>query len=469
MRLSDTSRPIDDNMRKLLSALLILFIISPLAALTCADLQSALLQNNPDILKARQEVSKALLDVKDAKAGYTPTIDLTITGSYIANPIDPIRINLGDYIDTSAYGVRNDYITLYEGQESMYYQFSLSLTQPVYTWGKLDNAVKLYQQVYEARILQLQDASEKAVTELNTRVAALHYLLEIKEVLKEQVTIVSRLVELADDAMNNGMMLETQALSVKVQARQLDVAVAQIDRQITLMMTELRNLTGLATLEASDIEFDEASLDSLVAQLRESDYSLLSAKILSDSRTTFRLLSALSEIASLTNRIAKGSVNWKPDVALVVNADYTGSRLPLVETDWYGKDDWSATITIALKTTVLDGGKAVRNVTRTETEMEGAEIDIASAKAKVGSAMDESWTNLAVLGAQIDYQEALGRQLDAQSEVNRNLLDTGYGSESDFLQGQLERNNCTVEILKDRIELAAAAWTLMYLQGEVSL
>ncbi|MBR6348087.1 MAG: TolC family protein [Spirochaetales bacterium] len=456
-------------MKKLLFPLLLFVNVMTLCALTVTDLEKAMLSSSPDILKARQEVSKALLDVKDAKAGFTPTIDLTITGSYIANPIDPIRINLGDYIDTTAYGVGNDYITLYSGQESMYYQFSLSLTQPVFTWGKLTNAVKLYQQIYEARILQLQDASEKAATEIRTRAAAVHYLLGIREVLEKQVSTVSRLVELADDAQKNGMMLETQALSVKVQARQLDVAVAQVERQIALMMTEIRNLTGLKDLQAQDIEFDEADLEKLVEELGSTAYEVLSARILSDNRTNFRLLSALSVIAQLTNEVARGAVNWKPDVALVVNADYSGSRMPLLEKDWYGKDDWSATITIALKTTIVDGGKAVRNVTRTQGDVESAEIDIAGAKAKVGSAMDENITNLAVLGAEIDYQKAMGAQLEAQSNVNRNLLDTGYGSESDFLQGQLELNNCSIEILRKKIELAAAAFTLMYLQGEVSI
>ena len=111
----------------------------------------------------------------------------------------------------------------------------------------------------------------------------------------------------------------------------------------------------------------------------------------------------------------------------------------------------------------------MRNVSRTQGDMESAEIDIAGAKAKVGSAMDENITNIAVLGAEIDYQKALAAQLEAQSNVNRNLLDTGYGSESDFLQGQLELNNCSIEILRKKIELAAAAFTLMYLQGEISI
>jgi hypothetical protein len=452
-------------MKKLLTTILFSVFLLSLSALTVSDLENAMLGANPDILKASEEITKAALDVRDAKAGYAPTIDLTITGSYIANPIDPIRVNLGDYIDTRAYGIPNDYITVYGGQESMYYQFQLSMTQPIFTWGKLTNAVKLYQKVYDARVLQMDDAIGKARTEILTRTAALYWLLQISDMLDSQIAITSRLVELADDARKNGMMLETEALSVKVQARQLDVAKAKIDQQVVMMVSSLRNLTGIKDLEASDIEFDEAEFGRVLEGLRGMDYETLCSQCLSDRRITFQLLGVLEDIADLTSDIAGASVNWKPDFALVVNADYSGSRLPFAETDWYGKDDWSATITFALKTTIADGGKAIRNVKRTASDVTEARLDMQSAKDKVRAAVDENWTNLSVYGAQIDYQEALALQLQAQSEVDRQLLDSGYGSESDYLQGQLKYNNCAVEILTTRISLAAAAYTLLYLQG----
>jgi outer membrane protein TolC len=456
-------------MKKAYVFLFLLVSLVPIFSLTIDDLQSSMLGGNPDIMKAREEVSKASLDVKDAKSGYSPTIDLTITGSYIANPIDPIRVNLGDYINTTAYGIPNDYVTIYNGQESMYYQFQLSLTQPVFTWGKITNAVRLYQKVYDARVLQMEDAIEKAQTELRTRVAALYYLLQIQKLLESQREIADKLVGHADNAQQNGMMLATDALKIKVQSRQIDVAKAQIDQQIVLMVTALRNLTGLKDLTADDIEFDEAEFDAKLDALKGTEYSTLSSRCLSDSRTTFQLLGALSQIAELTNDIAGASVNWKPDMALVVNADYSGSRLPFAQKDWYGKDDWSATITFALKTTIVDGGKAVRNVKRTESAVSEAQMDIQSAKAKVQSAVDENWTNLSVYLAQIDYQDALQSQLEAQGEVDKQLLDTGYGSESDYLQGQLESNNCGIEILRTRISLATAVYTLLYLQGDRSL
>lgn len=452
-------------MKKLPLLLLSVLILIPSFALSPADLQEAMLVNNPDIQKAKAEVSKAQLDVKDAKAGYSPTVDLTITGSYIANPIGPININLGDYISTPISGLP-DYIQIYKGQESSYYQFQLSITQPIFTWGKISKSIKLYSAVSDARALQLEDTIEKTQTELNTRIAALYYLLQIQKVLEDQTQIAQRLITIADQAQANGMMLEADALAVKVQASQLDVAKAQIDQQVTIMLTAIEGITGLTDIQAQDLEFDEVTFQKDLETLRDMDYQNLVAKCLSDSRTTFQLLSKLSTIAQYTKDIANASVNWKPDFALVVNADYSGSRFPLIQTDWYRQDDWSATVTVALKSTIFDGGKAIRNVKRTQTEVESAEVDTQSAKTQIRSAVDQNWTNLFVYQAQIDYQNALAAQQDQKNQVNINLLDTGYGSESDYLQGQLERNNCQIEILQNKINQAAALYTLLYLQGE---
>ena len=454
------------NKSKITILILLFVTVAGCFALTIDDLNSSMLSNNLAIKKAKEEINKASLDISDAKSGYAPTIDLTVTGSYIANPIDPIRVNLADYISTPVAGLTNDYVTVYQGQENMYYQFSLSMTQPIYTWGKLDNAVRIYQKVYDVKVLQLQDIIEQNQTELRTRVAAVYYLNEIKSLLEQQTSITQRLVELAEEASSNGMMLATEALGVKVQARQIDVALSKIEQQLQLMQTALRNLTGIKDLSIEDLEFNEESFDYEVESLISIDFDSLSAKVLSDNRTNFKLLAELGSISSLTKDIANASVNWKPDFALVVNADYSGSRLPLLETDWYGKADWSATITVALKTTIFDGGKALRNVQKASSDVKEASIDLDYAKQVVAAALDENWTNLYVYLAQIEYQKALKMQLEEQYSVDKKVYDTGYGSEADCLKTLLECNNAELEILQTKINLATAVNALLYLEGK---
>ena len=55
-------------MKKLTLLLVISAILVPIFAYTPEELSSSMMANNTDIRKAREEVTKANLDVKDAKA-----------------------------------------------------------------------------------------------------------------------------------------------------------------------------------------------------------------------------------------------------------------------------------------------------------------------------------------------------------------------------------------------------------------
>ena len=136
------------------------FFILPfyVAAYTLSDLKEAAGLNNPELLKLQQEYERSLLDVKDAKAGLGPTVDLQLAGTYLLNPpVDAIYLNVDDLINSinwpsgTSPSSSGQYVKIYDGMENTLYTFQLSITQPVFTWGKLENAVKLYKQVSEIK------------------------------------------------------------------------------------------------------------------------------------------------------------------------------------------------------------------------------------------------------------------------------------------------------------------------------
>jgi len=378
-------------------------------------------------------------------------------------------VNLNDYVDGATYGLTNpQYVTIYNGMESTYYSFGLQLTQPIITWGKLLKAVDIYRAVYDARLLQQQDERDKALTELSTRLYASDVLLKLSQILSEQKQIATRLTELADSAYINGMMLETEALQVRVQARQIDVASSQVNTALANMEAAVSGLTGVDSFRAQDLEGSderEAEVEALLEKLTAMGQESIMDTALSDERTAFTLLGKMKEISELTKGVASASVNWKPDVALVVNASYGGPRFPAIETDWYRKNDWNAIVTVAISTTVYDGGKAIRDVQRKASELEQSTIDTDDARQKIRTAVQENLGTAELCLAKIDYNSAKLEQLVKEGEQKKLAYESGYGSEADTLQNLLEQNNCTVEILQDRISLATALFTLSYLSG----
>ena len=67
---------------------------------TLDTLLTATNQNHPELLKLQEEYRRSLLDVKDARAGLGPSIDLQVSGTYMVNPpVDAIYLNVDEIVN----------------------------------------------------------------------------------------------------------------------------------------------------------------------------------------------------------------------------------------------------------------------------------------------------------------------------------------------------------------------------------
>ncbi|MFA6891651.1 MAG: TolC family protein, partial [Sphaerochaetaceae bacterium] len=220
--------------RRLLTALIILWMfLLPLSALSTDELVARMEANNLELKKARQDWQTALLDVKDAKAGRGPTVDMTVSGTYMYNPpVGPVYVSTQDLlqqlseqnVDVSLLeGQPDAYLKLYGGMEHTLYTFSLNITQPVFTWGKITDSIELYQKAADVRSLQITALERKQKSELASRREAVFYLLQMQKLVKEERENASRLAEIAMSARDNGLLLDVDVLKVKIQVQQIDV------------------------------------------------------------------------------------------------------------------------------------------------------------------------------------------------------------------------------------------------------
>ena len=261
--------------RLLLVITIVLFLAAPIFAETeekyCIDdLIQSIYNNNTKIRKADEDVVQAHLDTKDAEAGYQPTIELTLMGMYMANPfIDDITINTNDILMQMGMApIPESYdITLFDGIGHTFYNASISITQPLLTWGKITNSVKLFKAAESAREMQRADIGNQLVTELKARLAALVYLSDIEELLGDVIDTSDELVSLAKKGSEEGMILEEDVLDAKIQAGEADVSLKEIGKQKAMLIDGLRVLTGIPDLEAEDIsyEVDESEFDAILS------------------------------------------------------------------------------------------------------------------------------------------------------------------------------------------------------------
>ena len=437
---------------------------------TLETLLDATRHNHPELLKLQEEYKRSLLDVKDAWAGLGPTVDLQVSGTYMVNPpVDAIYVNVDDIVNSIAWnGIRprtqNQRIKVYGGMEQTLYDFQLTLTQPVFTWGKITNAIKLYQQISEIKETQLSQQTSQLETEFKTRLVSLYYLIRIMEIIDEEQAYAERMVQVSENAESSGMLLHQEVVDAKIQAKELEIAKQDLLEQMNDQLLELSRTSGIdLTLENINFDFIPDFIESFDKLLAD-DPALLEAEILSGNQSSIKMLTQLQTVSKTAEKISRGYENWKPDIALQMSGGYSGSRLPLVEPNWRRKDDYSLNISIGIKTTLWDGGKKVRDVARKKSEAETADINKLDARSSISQTFNSQWNAAQVCSMKIEYQALKIESADAKIEQKQQMYESGYGSETDVLSAKIERCNAQIEKEKQTLSRAIACLTIEYLR-----
>ena len=442
---------------------------------TYSQLRSALQANNPELLSLQEEYARSLLDSKDAWAELGPTVDLQISGTYMLNPpVDAIYLNVDDILNsinwpTSAKPTSTgQYVKIYDGMESTLYNFQLSMTQPLFTWGKIPNAIALYKKTSEIRLTQVESKTEELETELKSRLFTLLQLKKIAEIIDEEKIYADRLVKVSEDAEKSGMLLHQDVVDAKIQAKELEIAQRDLTEQIDNQLLELSRATGIEnlTLENLDLEaqdFIAKSDGDEITEILTADRAEIEEKALSGNQLSIKLVTQLKEVNDLATKISKASVNWKPDFALKTSLGYSGSRFPLVEPNWLKKDDYSANFSIGIKTTIWDGGKKVRDVARSQSNAKTAQINQDDVRVTIKKTLNSQWNTVDVCTMKIDYQDLKIEAADSKIAQKQTVYETGYGSETDVLNAKIDRCNQLMEKEKQVLSRGVACLTILYL------
>lgn len=437
-------------------------------ASTMDELKVSMDSNNAQLAKARQTYIQSRLDVKNAKANYQPTIELLLTSTYMPNPpigkttisVDELSSQLGVVIPGAVAG---EYVTLYDGMKNIYYNAGLSITQPLFTWGKIPNAVKLYTQVAEIRALAIEDTSNQLTAQLKARVSALKYMDDILVLLDQTKDTADELVRVSQDAYDNGMLLKQDVAKAKISAMEIDVTRQEIMKEYRTNLQELRTLTGNEDLQANDIDYsvNEDEIQAIVAI----DHDELYAMATRASSEPLTMLRKQTQALQLKKKIAQDSLYWKPDLALQVSLSYGGSAFPLVETNWYRADDYGLYLTLAVKSTVWDGGKKLNDVSYAQSEILGSIADYDAAVDQLQSVAEENIAAAGLAQAKIEYLELKLEESQDRLQLLERKKEAGYISKVDVLSQMIEVNTNRMSILKEKISLAQAAYTLAYVTG----
>ena len=457
----------------LLIVLALLLLLTPLFAkenssYTIEDIKKSMSEGNASLRKAREVYAQSLLDVKDAKANYSPQIEALLTTTYMPNPpigkttigVDEISSQLGVTIPGAVSG---EYVTLYKGMDNLYYNAGLTITQPIFTWGKIPTGVKLYSEIANIRALSVEDSEEKLTAELKTRLSALCYMNDLFTLLDDTQTKADELVKMSEDAYKNGMMLKEDVTKAKISALEVSVRRQELTKQYNDNIQNLKSISALDDLDTSNISYtvneDEINY---ISSLSEDDVLSL---VLGPTNKSLMMLQGQTRALELKKKVASSSLYWKPDFALQVSLTYGGSSLPLIEKNWYRTNDYGLYLTFAISTTVWDGGKKLNAVKYADSEVTGSIADYDDAVNKLRSAAEENLTQIELSKVKIEYLELKKEEAEERLELLNTQYNQGLISKTDVLSQKIEVNTDEISIIQEKINLSQAVYTICYLAG----
>ena len=456
-------------MKRLLLSLLIIISSSLLfASITIEEAEKMMMRNNTSIRSAEEAVVQAGLDLKDSKANFSPTIELSGSMTYMTDPIiGPVIMESSDIMNQMGLGSYSDqvsgYVTLYDGMENTMYMGSLSLTQPLITWGKLGKAVDLYQNILTAQSLRKDDTVAQLQAELRIRIWSLKYLEEMEVLVKEAETLSNRLVEIAKSGYENGMLLRQDYLSAQISALEVEVKKTELDKNNSSVMEGLRTLIGDYSLNYEDLKMPTD--ESFLRKYENSDLDTLLSLATGEDNNNLKAIKNLIGAYSNQKTIAQRSLYGIPDFALQAELTYSNSRLPFIQTGWKQNDNSGLNLSIGFKTTLWDGGKAINDVNRAQSNIRDAESQYDSAVGEIRSAVISNYNGMKTNLINIDYQTQKIENLEQELENIRIGMKYGSDSESKEKQKMLEIVEAKTYLLESKIALVQNVYTLDYLTG----
>lgn len=436
-------------------------IINSLFALSHDDLCIMLALNNPTLINLNKDIELAKLDIKDAKAQYHPKIDFLISATYMINPpIGKIVVNPDDYISgesgtsgtltpLSTLGLEGP-LTVYKGMERTQYNFKLSLVQPLFTWNKIKKSVDIYKKIHILKQLDADINNKKFVNELEAREASLYYLSKIKSNLNEQQDISKKLIQIAEESLSNDLILEIDLLEIKIKAKEIDIALSQINSEINNQLSFIHKLCNNSSIKLKDIEyvFDEIKISNII----EKGIDNIKSKALKSENSNIQSLLILESIKADEINLSKKDIYWKPDFALQIEASYNGPRFPIIEKGYFTQNQSGFNFSLVIKSTLWDGGVKLNDIVRKEIEATKVKNNSSETKNQIKQLLQENYNNLTFSEIKINYlflkQEVLDKKIEKQ-EIEYNQ---GYGKITDIFNSKLEKLNILLEINHLKLE-----------------
>lgn len=383
-------------------------------------------QKNQILLQLDEQINSAKYKIDEARSGFLP--QLSLSGSYTRLGNVPAYefggISFGDIQIPSSkieMGTANNY------------NLRLSLEQPLFTWGRIQNSYD----ISKYGLSSTREQYRKARQEIKYNVTVLFYrVLLAQELIKVREGSITRIedhLRTVQDRYDKGYASEFEVLRARVQLTNARPSLVQAKNLHQLTLDNLKNLLGIDLIDKVNLEGDLTAETYEVNQSEAEEFAF-------QNRSELKLVKEQNMIGQKALALAKAGN--KPSLFGAVNYEY---KKPYYSEDKW-KTDWN--FTIALSLPIFDGYLTKARVNGAKSDLRRLEITESQTKDMIRLEISQAISELNLARENIISQEENVKEAKESLRIanvqyqkgmltNLELMDTEYAltvAETNHLQ-----------------------------------
>ena len=349
--------------------------------LTFDQALSMALSNNESLKVAQEQVRESQGRVEEAKTNFLPTVNLNFVYTP-AQRFPLIRIPAGIFSPDE-----QTFQAAFTRRNIM----QLDLTQPLYTFGRLQNAYGVQASAFDASRLQL----DRARQQLQFQVVEAFYAALMNEqgvkVADEQIALNTRQLELAKTRFEAGTVARLDVLQAEVELANSKARRIQARAAVDTAYQALRTVLSMPQSQALTLR---GNLDERPEQLTR---ETLAEKI--PARPDLRAFSARRESAE--HAVALANAEVKPNLAITGNLQYQDDGVD----NLFKTDNQSYTLGLALRVPLFAAPSAAAKRVIAQAQLRQTEHGLNAATDTARLELESAWTAFEASDEVVSTQE----------------------------------------------------------------
>jgi outer membrane protein TolC len=450
-------------------------------------LLAAALRENNDYLLAASRSRESRARLSEARAVRLPVIRFGSNLSYLTNP-PSLTVKAGSLYsgaDIPLYippyqppgppattlpfpALPEDDVT-FNLSEHTNYEFSLTLEQPVFTWGRIHNSVKAAELGSRAAALQQEQERRNVVTALDSHLYTLAFASEIRGLLAEQRRAAERLIGLSEESYANGFLLRADLLSARLLAAEAELGEYSITEIWDNSFLAIKTITGMQELEPSQIQFPPMPLsgenpDRESLGFSRNDKDRLFSQITAENRG-LKLLSLQTQANERTVAAAKGQYYGKPELGLFLQLVYSGPTFPFIQKGWRDDNNLNFTTTLGIRSLLFDGGGIHQTIRQKQEALVRARLEEEKGRRDLAEYLEKALGQLEVSRYRQEYLALKIETANAQKDQAETAWKSGYGEEREYLTRELSWYRDRISLVQEKLTALLTALQLESVLG----